>query len=100
MQREAKTQETWVWNTGYAVVLSLALMLIAMLAWGLHRLAVTNGRERDTPLPEWAREPQPTPALPPLDADLPDWARRPADPVAQAAENLPEWAGHKHEPVQ
>ncbi len=94
MQREARTQETWVWNTGYAVVLSLALMLIAMLAWGLHRLAVTNGRRRDAPLWEWAREPEPTPAPPALDAALPDWARRPADPVAGAT------AGREHEPVR
>ncbi len=76
MQREARTQATWVWNAGYAVVLSLALMLIAMLAWGLHRVAVTNGRERDTPLPDWARpEPEPAPAPPyPADVQMPSWA--------------------------
>lgn len=100
MQREARTQETWVWNTGYGVVLSLALLLIAMLAWGLHRVAVTNGRERDTPLPDWAREPEPAAPPPALDLDLPDWARRPVDPVAQAEEELPEWARREHEPVQ
>jgi hypothetical protein len=97
LQREAKTQEAWITNAGYGVVLGLALLLVAMLAWGIHRVAVTNGRERDTPLPDWAREPEAEPPPPPLDADLPDWARRPVDPVAQAAEELPEWARREHE---
>jgi hypothetical protein len=100
LQREARTQEAWITNAGYGVVLGLALLLIAMLAWGIHRIAATNGRERDTPPPDWALEPEPAPLPPALDADLPDWARRPADPVAQAAEELPEWARREHEPVQ
>ncbi|HVF80218.1 MAG TPA: hypothetical protein VNA28_18135, partial [Solirubrobacteraceae bacterium] len=99
LQREAKTQASWVWNTGYAVVLTLALALIALLAWGLHRVAVTNGRQRDTPLPDWAREPAPQPA-PSLDGELPEWARRPtADPAGQAGEALPERTEREHEIV-
>jgi hypothetical protein len=97
LQREAKVQDDWVWNLGYGVVLALALALIAMLAWGIHRVAVTNGRERDTPLPDWAVEPEPETAPPALDEELPDWARRPVDPVAQAAEDVPEWARREHE---
>lgn len=100
MQREARTQEDWVWNTGYAVVLALALMLIAMLAWGLHRVAVTAGRTRDTPPPEWARpEPEPEPQPDPRH-ELPEWAQRPPDPVAPAGEELPEWAQRQPETVR
>jgi hypothetical protein len=80
LQREAKTQATWVWNVGYGVVLTLALMLIALLAWGLHRLAVTAGSKRNTPLPEWAQPaPEPQPAPPHADVEMPAWALPPAD---------------------
>ena len=108
LQREAKTQEAWITNTGYGVVLAIALMLIGLLAWGIHRVAVTNGRVRDTPLPEWAREPEPAPAPPPLDVDLPAWARRPAEPATHASANAdsagngdaPDPAQREHDPVR
>ena len=80
LQREAKVQDDWVTNLGYGVVLTLALMLIALLAWGLHRVAVTNGRRRDTPPPEWALpEPEPQPQPGPR-YELPAWAQRPPEP--------------------
>jgi hypothetical protein len=83
LQREVKTQQRWITNAAYGTVLAFALLLIAMLAWGIHRVAATAGRRRDTPLPDWASEPEPEPELEPLDAELPDWARRPPDPVAR-----------------
>ncbi|MGH2897309.1 MAG: hypothetical protein ACRDMZ_01435, partial [Solirubrobacteraceae bacterium] len=39
LQREAKLQEQWVWNLGYATVLLLTLALFALIAWALHRFA-------------------------------------------------------------
>ena len=86
LQREAKVQEDWVTNLGYGVVLGLALMLIALLAWGVHRVAVTNGRERDTPVPDWALpEPEPEPQPGPR-YELPAWAQRPPQPEPEGAE--------------
>jgi hypothetical protein len=89
LQREAKVQDDAITYAGYATVLGLALLLIAMLAWGIHRVGVTAGRKRDTPPPDWAREPEPEPEPTPLNGELPAWARPRADPAAQAAEDLP-----------
>jgi hypothetical protein len=100
LQREAKTQENWITNAGYGTVLAIALALIALLAWGIHRVAVTAGRERDTPLPEWARDPEPAPKPPPSDAELPEWARRRPDPVARGGEERPDRAQREHESVR
>ena len=101
LQREAKTQEGWITNAAYGTVLAIALLLIALLAWGIHRVAVTAGRGRDTPLPEWAREPEPAPAPPPLDADLPEWARRRPEPLARGEEpSAGEEPQREHESVR
>jgi hypothetical protein len=39
LQREQKTAAGWLWAIAYAVVAGIALGLLALLAWGLHRLA-------------------------------------------------------------
>jgi hypothetical protein len=85
LQREAKTQAAWVWNVGYATVLSIALALIALLAWGIHRFSSTTGRSREG-MPDWAPEPEPEPQPAPYPMDLPEWAQRARDPVAPAGE--------------
>jgi hypothetical protein len=94
LQREAKTRNDAITYAGYGTVLGLALLLIAMLAWGIHRVAVTAGRERDTPLPDWAREPEPEPEPERLDAELPAWAR-PCEPVGNGAGAQSEWASER-----
>jgi hypothetical protein len=76
LQREAKTREAAITYGAYGTVLAIALALIGLLAWGIHRVGVTAGRDRDTPPPEWAREPEPEPAPAAQDDDLPEWARR------------------------
>jgi hypothetical protein len=44
LQREQKTGVAGALTTvGYSVVAAIALALLALLAWGLHRLAVTSG---------------------------------------------------------
>ena len=93
LQREARTQDDAVTYAAYGTVLGLALLLIALLAWGIHRVAATAGRERDTPPPDWAREPEPEPEPERLDADLPAWAR--PQPVAPSGEDLPAWASDR-----
>ena len=82
LQREAKTQDAWITNAGYGTVLAIALALIALPAWGIHRVAATAGRTRDTPPPDWAVPPEPEPApAEAYDADLPEWARRQPEPI-------------------
>jgi len=100
LQREAKTQEGWITSAGYGTVLAIALALIALLAWGIRRVGVTAGRERDTPPPDWAHEPEPAPEPPAHDAALPEWARRRPDPVARGDEELPDPAQREHESVR
>ncbi|MGI8730796.1 MAG: hypothetical protein ACR2LK_12555 [Solirubrobacteraceae bacterium] len=83
LQREAKTQEAAITWGAYGTVLAFTLALIAMLAWGIHRVGVTGGRTRDMPPSEWSLpapppEPEPRPAH---DPQLPAWAQRPAEPV-------------------
>ncbi len=54
LQREQKSAAGWLPPMAYAIVLSLALMLLALVAWGIHRIAVIRGGG-----PE-AREPRAT----------------------------------------
>jgi len=50
LQREARDASPWLGAFAYLTVLSLALGLLGMIAWGLRRLAFA-GRA------EWRREP-------------------------------------------
>jgi hypothetical protein len=91
LQREAKTQDPTITYAAYATVLLIALGLLAMLAWALHRFATTSGRQRDTPMPDWNYEETPEDVRPPRREvahanahssgdgnghdDVPDWAR-------------------------
>jgi len=101
LQREAKVRDDAITYAGYGTVLGFALLLIALLAWGIHRVGATAGRERDTPPPDWASEPEPEPAPDPahLNGDLPAWARPRTDPAAPAAEDRSERAP-EHESVR
>ena len=42
LQREQKAAAGWLTAAAYSVVAAIALALLALLAWGLHRLAVTG----------------------------------------------------------
>ncbi len=85
LQREAKTNEAWITYAAYGTVLAFAFGLLAMLAWGLHRVGTTAGVKRDTPIPEWAAPPEPPTEIErereriAVRQALPDWARAPAD---------------------
>jgi len=48
LQREQKDAAPWLTAFAYAVVAAIALSLLALMAWGLHRLAICSGG----PLPE------------------------------------------------
>jgi hypothetical protein len=72
LQREAKTREAGITYGAYGTVLTITLLLIAMLAWGFHRVGVTAGGTRDLP----PQEPEPEPEPEPQDAELPAWAQR------------------------
>jgi hypothetical protein len=41
LQREQKTAAGWLWGAAYAIVFACALGLLALLAWGVHRLSCT-----------------------------------------------------------
>lgn len=83
LQREAKVQGETLTYAGYGVVFLITMGLLAMLAWGLHRVGTTAGTKRDTPLAEFGHDGEPGDAPPrgPVAAapsgheDLPDWAR-------------------------
>ncbi len=90
LQRELKPQTDWITNTAYGTVLVIALGLLAMLAWGLHRVGTTAGVKRDTPMPDWNYDETPEDVRPPRreevvhangsngsngHEELPDWAR-------------------------
>ena len=45
LQREQKTAAGWLSAVAYAVVAGIALGLLVLLAWGLHRIAVTSEPE-------------------------------------------------------
>jgi hypothetical protein len=40
LQREQQPAAGWLWGVAYAVVAAIALGLLGLLAWGLHRMAV------------------------------------------------------------
>jgi hypothetical protein len=67
LQREQTTAAGWLWAVAYAVVLAITLGFLALLTWGLHRLALAAG-------------PHPRPAR--AEADRRVALRRPA-PVAR-----------------
>ncbi len=78
LQRELKPQNGWITNTAYGTVLAIAIALLAMLAWGLHRVGATAGRKRDGALPPWVdADDDREPALGTASYPLPDWAREP-----------------------
>jgi hypothetical protein len=52
LQREQKSAAGWLTVAAYALVAAIALSLLALLAWGLHRLA---GAGRDAGRPERSR---------------------------------------------
>ncbi|MFN2612577.1 MAG: hypothetical protein ABR536_04310 [Solirubrobacterales bacterium] len=54
LQREQASAAGWLPPLAYAVVLALALMFTALVAWGIHRVAVTIG-EGGTPAPSASR---------------------------------------------
>ena len=94
MQREAKVQGDDLTYAGYGVVFLITMGLLAMLAWGLHRVGTTAGTQRATPLADVGHDGQPgdrPPPEPPPPAtneheDLPDWARpQPADSSRETA---------------
>jgi hypothetical protein len=56
LQREQKTAAGWLWAVAYALVAGIALGLLVLLAWGLHRIAATAGTEAGpSPSPQPAR---------------------------------------------
>ena len=58
LQREQQTAAGWLWALAYSLVAGIALGLLALLAWGLHRLAVTGEPEAgpaDSRAPQRAR---------------------------------------------
>jgi hypothetical protein len=85
LQREAKTNAAWITYAAYGTVLAFALALLAMLAWGIHRVGTTAGVKRDTPIPEWALPPEPVEEvarereLTAIQQAMPDWAQSPAN---------------------
>ena len=61
LQREQKAAAAGLRSLAYLVVLAIALALLALLAWGLHRLAGAVSR-RTRPRPRRARPPRATEA--------------------------------------
>jgi len=49
LQREQLTAAPWLWAAAYGVVAAITLGFLALIAWGLHRLAVAA--ERPSPAP-------------------------------------------------
>ena len=47
LQREAKTRNPYITWGAYGTVFFFTILLMIMLAWGLHRFGTTAGRERD-----------------------------------------------------
>jgi hypothetical protein len=72
LQRESRTQAGWITWSAYLTVLFFTLVLLVLLAWGLHRVGVTAGQRRiphpdvlgPPPPPEPEPEPEPDPSLP------------------------------------
>jgi hypothetical protein len=46
LQREQKTAAGWLWAVAYAIVLAITLGFLALLVWGLHRLACAAEPDR------------------------------------------------------
>jgi hypothetical protein len=62
LQREARTRVAAITWGAYGTVLACTLALLALLAWGLHRVGVTAGQRRGSPPPPPAApssEPEP-----------------------------------------
>ncbi len=57
LQREAKTNDAAVTYGAYAVIGFFTLLLLAMLAWGLHRIRVTASSPATTQAPQPSRPP-------------------------------------------
>jgi hypothetical protein len=88
LQRESRTRAAAITWGAYGVVLACTLALLAMLAWGLHRVGVTAGKRRvplagsigapPPPAPEPEPEPEPDPSLPDAvwPAHFPTYAER------------------------
>jgi hypothetical protein len=55
LQREAKDAAGWVTAFAYLAVLAITLGFIALLIWGLHRLAVNGEAEEQRGEPSAAR---------------------------------------------
>ena len=58
LQRESKSRASWITWGAYSTVLFCTLVLLAMLAWGLHRVGVTAG-ERRIPAARYLEPPAP-----------------------------------------
>jgi hypothetical protein len=81
LQREARTRNAAITYGAYGTVLACTLLLLALLAWGLHRVGVTAGRRRGTPplappAPEPEPRPEPTRPSDIWPASLPTYAGR------------------------
>jgi hypothetical protein len=68
LQREAKTSDPTVSIAAYSAVLALTLSLLAAIAWGVHRVAITARR---SPQPAWQPSPATSTAPPPEPAQAP-----------------------------
>jgi hypothetical protein len=68
LQRERKDDVPgWLWPAAIGIVLAIALAILSLVAWGLHRLALAAGRDpAESPPPRAARAapgPKPTPRV-------------------------------------
>ncbi|MEA2157374.1 MAG: hypothetical protein QOE11_3514 [Solirubrobacteraceae bacterium] len=84
LQRESKTQDAAITWGAYGVVFAITLLLLAMLAWGLHRVGVTAGQRRGTP---------PPPPLDPQEHEADGAERDPALPADIWPARLPTYVG-------
>jgi hypothetical protein len=55
LQREQKDAASWLTAVAYAVVVVIALSLLVLLAWGLHRLGTAQGPDRPRRTPRFTR---------------------------------------------
>jgi hypothetical protein len=84
LQREARTRNPAITYGAYGTVLACTLLLLALLAWGLHRVGVTAGTRRGTP---------PPPAEPPAPAPEPHSEPAALQPDDVWPARLPTYAG-------
>jgi hypothetical protein len=59
LQREQKSAAPWLTGAAYGVVIAIALALLLLLAWGLHRLGAAGGAERPGRERRAGRSPEP-----------------------------------------